>query len=144
MILTLIHWACRLFLTAVFLYSGIVKLQQPLQFAVALAGYQLLPEQFILPISNLFPWVEVLLGVTILTGWKIRYSATFATGLLLFFSLLLTITYLRGIDANCGCFSFDDPISPMTIIRDGLIVIPAIFLMAENRIRKLCTKGSPS
>jgi len=135
MILTLIHWLSRLFLTGIFLYSGYIKIQETLQFTVVLGGYQLIPEQFILPLAIYFPWVEIILGVVILTGWKIRYSAAFATALLLFFTLLLTITYLRGIDANCGCFSFDDPISPLTILRDSIIAIPAIYLVLENRIR---------
>jgi putative oxidoreductase len=135
MILTIIHWVCRLSLTGIFLYSGYIKIQNPLQFAVALTGYQLIPEEYIWPIANYFPWLEIIIGVAIVTGWKIRYSSIAATALLLFFSLLLTITYLRGIDANCGCFSFDDPISPLTILRDGIIVIPAIYLMVEHRIR---------
>jgi len=135
MVLTIIHWLCRIFLSGVFLYSGIIKFQNPLQFAVALSGYQLIPEQYLLTIATYFPWVEILLGVALLSGFKIRYSAAAATALLLFFSLLLTITYLRGIDANCGCFSFDDPISPLTILRDGLIVVPAIYLLVENRIK---------
>jgi uncharacterized membrane protein YphA (DoxX/SURF4 family) len=135
MILKIIHWLCRLFLAGVFLYSGHIKIQGPLQFAVALTGYQLIPERLILPIATYFPWVEVLLGIALFIGWKIRYFAAAATALLLFFSSLLTITYLRGIEASCGCFSFDDPISLVTILRDGLIVLPAIYLLLENRIR---------
>jgi uncharacterized membrane protein YphA (DoxX/SURF4 family) len=134
MTLKILHWLCRLFLTVVFLYSGYIKIQQPLQFAAALTGYQLIPEQYILSIATYFPWIEIFLGAGILIGWKIRYFAAGATALLLFFSLILTITYLRGIDANCGCFSFDDPISPLTILRDGLIVLPAIYLLLENLI----------
>jgi uncharacterized membrane protein YphA (DoxX/SURF4 family) len=136
MALKILHWFCQIVLTGIFLYSGYIKIHSPLQFAVALDGYQLIPEQFILPLATYFPWVEIVMGVVILTGWKIRYSAACATALLLFFSLLLTITYMRGIDANCGCFSFDDPISPLSILRDGIIVLPAIYLLLENRIRR--------
>ena len=135
MILKIIHWLCRLFLTGVFIYSGYIKVQATLQFAVTLNGYQLIPDQFIIPIATYFPWVEILLGVAILIGWKIRYFAAAATALLLFFSALLAITYFRGIEANCGCFSFDDPISPLTILRDGIIVLPAIYLLLEDNIR---------
>ncbi len=135
MILTIFQWLSRLFLAGVFFYSGYIKIREPLQFAVALSGYQLIPESLILPIATYFPWIEILLGIAILIGWKLRYFAAGATALLLFFSLLLAITYLRGIDANCGCFSFDDPITPLTILRDGLIVIPAIYLLLEGRIR---------
>ena len=140
MLFKALHWLCRIFLTGVFLYSGYIKVQQPLQFAVALSGYQLIPENLILPIATYFPWFEILLGLAILVGWKIRYFAAAATALLLAFSLLLTITYLRGIEANCGCFSFDDPISPFTILRDGIIIIPAIYLLLENRIKKQSKK----
>lgn len=135
MIFKIIHWFCRLSLTAIFLYTGYIKIQEPLQFTVALTGYQLIPENLVLPIATYFPWAEILLGIAILAGWKLRWFAAAATALLLFFSLLLTITYLRGIEANCGCFSFDDPISPITILRDGIIVVPAIYLLLENRIR---------
>lgn len=135
MIFKALHWLCRLFLTGVFIYSGYIKVEQPLQFAVVLSGYQLIPERFILPIATYFPWIEILLGAAILIGWKIRYFAAAATALLLFFSLLLAVTYFRGIEANCGCFSFDDPISPLTILRDGIIVVPAIYLLLEDRIR---------
>jgi len=136
----IIHWLFRLFLAGTFLYTGYIKIQAPLQFAVALDGYQLIPEALILPLATYFPWIEVILGALILTGWKIHVSTACATALLLFFTLLLTITYMRGIDANCGCFSFDDPISPMAILRDSLIVLPAIYLMLEKRIRALFTK----
>jgi uncharacterized membrane protein YphA (DoxX/SURF4 family) len=135
MIFKIIHWLCRLSLTAIFLYTGYIKIQEPLQFAVALTGYQLIPENLVLPIATYFPWVEILLAIAILVGWKIRWFAAAATALLLFFSLLLIITFLRGIEASCGCFSFDDPISPITILRDGIIVVPAIYLLLENRIR---------
>ena len=135
MILKIFHWLCRLSLTGIFLYTGYIKIQEPLQFAVALTGYQLIPENLVLPIATYFPWLEILLGIAVLAGWKLRWFAAAATALLLFFSMLLIITYLRGIEANCGCFSFDDPISPITILRDGIIVVPAIYLLLENRIR---------
>ena len=57
-------------------------------------------------------------------------------GLLLFFTVLLTVTWLRGIQANCGCFSFDDPISPATIARDSLLLVPALYLLLERRLKK--------
>lgn len=133
MALRILHWTCRIFLAAVFLYSGYIKIQSPFQFAVAVSGYQLMPENMIWPIANYFPWAEVALGVLLLLGWKIRYVAGAAAGLLLFFTVILSITYMRGIEANCGCFSFDDRITPFTILRDSLLLLPAIFLIFERR-----------
>jgi hypothetical protein len=71
------------------------------------------------------------LGLLLLIGFrrKIRYLAGFAIMLLLFFIGIIAITYFRGIEADCGCFNFDDPISPKTIARDSLILIPALYLL---------------
>jgi len=131
----ILHWLTRLLLAGVFLYSGYIKLKEPLQFAVAVSGYQLLPEKLVWPVANYFPWIELLLGMALLIGWKIRYFSLFAVGLLLFFTTILLITYFRGINANCGCFSFDDPISLKTIFRDATLLIPAVFLAIESHFR---------
>ena len=141
--LKIFHWLCRLVLAGIFIYSGYVKLQEPLQFAVAIAGYKLLPENLIFPMATYLPWLEVALGVGILIGWKMRYFASAAAALLLFFIIVLAITISRGIEANCGCFSLDERISPKTIARDSLILIPALYLMAEHRLKKRWQKAEP-
>jgi len=130
-----LHWICRLVLAGIFLYTGYIKLKSPLQFAAVLYGYKLFPDSLIFPATRYFPWVEISLGVLLLLGWKIRYVSLAACGLLATFISILTITYLRGVDANCGCFSFNDRITPITILRDGLIILPAICLAAENAVR---------
>jgi uncharacterized membrane protein YphA (DoxX/SURF4 family) len=136
MIIKSLHWLCRLVVAGVFLYSGYTKIQNPLQFAVAISGYQLVPDDLVYPMAQYLPWIEIALGVGVLIGWKIRYFASAVSGLLLFFMVVLTITYLRGIEVNCGCFSMDDPISPLTIFRDSTFIIPALYLAFESRIRR--------
>ena len=136
-ILNVLHWLTRFILGGIFIYTGYIKVKAPLQFAVALTGYQLLPENLIWPIAKYFPWIEIALGVALLIGWRIRFFSLGAVGLLAFFTTLLTVTYWRGINANCGCFSFDDPISPKTILRDSLLLVPAIFLAVESYGREL-------
>lgn len=130
-----LHWICRSVLAGVFIYSGYVKAQATLQFAVAITGYQLIPEALVFPIAQYFPWIEIALGLLILTGWKIRYVAGAAAALLLFFIALLSVTYARGIEADCGCFGFGEPISPLTLVRDSLLLLPALFLFLEKRLR---------
>ncbi|MCL2877775.1 MAG: hypothetical protein FWF13_03235 [Acidobacteria bacterium] len=139
----ILHWGCRVILAAIFFYTGYIKIESPFQFAVTLAGYDLLPEAWIPFIAQYFPWAEIALGFFLLFDgvifggkpfrWKIRYAAAAATALLLFFSVILTITYFRGIDANCGCFDFSSKISPLTILRDSVILIPALYLLFERR-----------
>jgi uncharacterized membrane protein YphA (DoxX/SURF4 family) len=126
----------------VFIYSGYSKLTPghifdvPLQFMVAISGYKLpIPDRLILPIATYLPWVEIALGLAILIGWKIRYFAGALTALLLFFIVILTITYARGIEANCGCFGLGEKISWKTILRDSSFLLPTLYLLLENRFR---------
>ena len=142
--LRMFHWLCRLILAGIFLYSGYVKIREPLQFAVAIAGYKLVPENLIFPLATYLPWLEIALGLGILIGWKIRYFSLASAALLLFFIVVLAITIGRGIEANCGCFSLDERISPKTIARDSLILIPALYLIAEPRLRKRWQKSAPA
>ena len=69
-------------------------------------------------------------------GWKIRYWGLAASGLILFFITIISITYARGIDANCGCFGTGEKISLLTITRDSLFILPALFLALEPRFRR--------
>jgi len=43
MILTIIYWFYRFFLTGVFSYTGYIRIQAPIQFSATLSGYQLIP-----------------------------------------------------------------------------------------------------
>ncbi len=135
MIFRTLHWGCRILLAGIFLYTGYIKLKSPLQFAAVLYGYKLFPDWIILPLSDYFPWVEIALAILLLVGWKIRYVSFAACGLLMMFILVLALTYLRGIDANCGCFSFEDRITPLTLARDALILLPALYLAMEAALR---------
>lgn len=132
----ILHWAGRIVLAGTFLYSGYVKIQSPLEFAGALTGYKLFPSDLIITITYYLPWIEVALGVLLLVGWKVRYFAAFTAGLLSLFLIILIITYLRGIDAECGCFGMGGRISPLTIARDALFLVPAVFLSLEARIQR--------
>ncbi|HTY64938.1 MAG TPA: MauE/DoxX family redox-associated membrane protein [Acidobacteriota bacterium] len=144
MAIKILHWLCRLVLAGVFIYSGYVKLQEPLQFAVAISGYKLVPENLVFPMAKTLPWVEIILGLAVLIGWKIRHFSAATAALLLFFIVVLAITISRGIEANCGCFGLDERISPLTILRDSLFLIPALYLVFEPRLTRRWLKTAPS
>jgi uncharacterized membrane protein YphA (DoxX/SURF4 family) len=128
MILRILHWGSRCVLAGLFIYSGYIKLQAPLQFAATIASYDLLPLSMAIPLARYLPWVEVVLGALLLIGWKLRYVALGTAGLLVAFIAAMGITYFRGIEADCGCFGSGERISLLTLGRDALILLPALFL----------------
>jgi putative oxidoreductase len=126
------YWFCRLALGGLFLYAastkGLYPFREPFLFAIAISSYQMLPGSLIIFVSRALPWFEVALGIVLLLGWQLRWSAGVAALLLGAFIAAMTVTYARGIQADCGCFGLGEPISPLTLVRDSLIMAMAVFL----------------
>ena len=112
-----------------FVYAGYAKLiQPPFLFEMAVDSYQILPAWGVLAVAHTLPWLEVALGLVLLSGWKLRYFSGFATLLLGFFLTLMAISYSRGVEATCGCFGGGEPVSPWTLTRDSMLFLVAVYL----------------
>lgn len=95
----------RLFLGAIFLYAGVVKGLDPPGFAQAIYNYRILPGWLINPVAILMPWIEVVVGVSLLLGLWAQGGSLVAAGLLAVFGAALGLNLARGLDIDCGCFS---------------------------------------
>jgi uncharacterized membrane protein YphA (DoxX/SURF4 family) len=94
----------RLVLGGLFVYAGVVKVLDPLDFAQNIRNYRLVGQALSFLAAVVLPWLEILAGVALAAGiWK-RASALIITGLLVFFILLTLVTIARGLDVECGCF----------------------------------------
>ncbi len=133
MVLKILDIIARLIIGGAFIYAGVVKIQGPLQFAATLESYRLLPQVLVPWAVTILPRVEVALGAMVLVGWKRRYFGAAAAVLLVIFIGAMGITYARGIEADCGCFGPGDRISPLTLLRDTLFLVPALYLIFEPR-----------
>lgn len=140
--LMIFHWTSRFVLAGIFLYAGYTKTAlrdpfAPFEFEMAISGYELLPVWGVIAVARTLPWFEIAIGVMLLVGWKLRYFAGFAAFLLTSFLAAMAITFARGIEASCGCFGLGEPISAMTLTRDSLMLVPAIFLAVDAwRLRR--------
>jgi putative oxidoreductase len=94
----------RLVLGGLFVYAGVVKVLDPLDFAQSIRNYRLVGQSLSFIAAVVLPWLEILAGVALAAGiWK-RASTLIITGLLVFFILLTLVTIARGLDVECGCF----------------------------------------
>lgn len=104
---SLFWFAVRLFIGFVFFYSGFSKVMEPVEnFKAVLYEYRLIPH-FVAPVlMYLVPWVELILGLFLLTGYAPRLSAKGAILLSGMFVMMLTVQYaLTGsFPSDCGCF----------------------------------------
>lgn len=122
-------------LGGLFLYAGFTKLYPPEHrylFEIALSSYRILPVAAVIALAATLPWLEILLGGLLISGWKLRYTASFTSLLLLAFISVMTSTYFRGIEADCGCFGFGEPLTGTTLLRDSVLLLLAIFLAAHD------------
>jgi len=99
----------RIFITYIFIVSGLSKIKNPNHFLMAVNSYQILPSFLIAPFSNTLPWVELILGIAVGVGFYIRISTVLLIFLLFLFAIALIINLIRGRKIDCGCFGEKNP-----------------------------------
>jgi uncharacterized membrane protein YphA (DoxX/SURF4 family) len=92
-------------LGGIFLYAAYAKILDPRPLVTIIWNYRILPAGPINLIAIYMPWMELLVGLAMVTGFKRRAGALWASGLLVSFILALLINAVRGVDVACGCFS---------------------------------------
>ena len=125
--------ALRLFLGLVFLYASYDKILQPQAFALTVYNYQLLPDSLINLTALVLPWLELVLGLCLISGLWLPGTTVISTGLLAVFMSALILNLLRGLDIHCGCFSTqadDGPAGILTVARDLGFLAASVYLTA--------------
>jgi uncharacterized membrane protein YphA (DoxX/SURF4 family) len=121
--------AGRLILGGIFVYAGYVKLRQPwMLFAMSINSYQVVSESSTKLLAQTLPWFELVLGLVLLTGWLLRWSATVASALLIFFFSVMLHAYMKNLEIFCGCFGVGEKLGPLTLLRDGSLAALAVGL----------------
>lgn len=121
----------RVVLGAVFVYAAYTKLRQSwLLFALSIDSYQLLPQWAVLTLARTLPWLELALGIALIAGVWLRYTAIAATAILMLFFSVMVLSYTKGAGIDCGCFGVGEALSLKTLGRDGVLLAAAIALAA--------------
>ncbi|HEY3322037.1 MAG TPA: MauE/DoxX family redox-associated membrane protein [Planctomycetota bacterium] len=94
----------RLGLGGILLYAGVLKVPNSASFGEAIANYDLLPKQVIPLIAMTLPWVEILVGLTLLCGLWVRASASVSLLMFTVFSAAVISALARDLNIECGCF----------------------------------------
>ena len=132
-ILFLLERLFRLGLGGLFIYSGMLKIDDPGAFADAVARYEVLPDVTLGIFSLVMPMMEFLAGVAlVLTKWT-REASLLISGMLALFIVALAQALVRGLEISCGCFGVPSVGGRSEIIwalaRDFVLLVPAAWLM---------------
>ena len=127
----------RCYLGVLFVGACLHKIADPASFALDIATYDILPLAAINLVAIGLPWIELIAGVMLIVGWRVRGSSLVIAGMMVVFLVALCIALARGLDMSCGCFASqgaeDDPISRMTVIRDLVWLGLCVFVFTFDR-----------
>ena len=135
----------RFILGVVFIYASLDKIADPVAFSTNIDNYHISP----IAINNLaaliLPWIELIIGLSLITGVFLDGASILTIGLLAFFIFIITQAYMRGISLECGCFktavdpSLGDLKQEMLwrIFEDILFLVLAIIVYFRHAFREI-------
>src|SRR5436853_3641458 len=88
----------------IFVYAGVLKVLDPVQFANDIDNYKTLPWFFSVGFAFYLPWLEILCGLGVIFRFLYRGGLSILTGLILVFIGATIAAKVRGLDITCGCF----------------------------------------
>ena len=117
--------ALSLGLAVVFIYAGVEKMGDSLQFADSIAAFGILPAASVSLVALSLPPFEIACGLLLLWPSTRRVGAlAIALISVVFFSALLS-ALARGLTLDCGCFGVGAPSRPRMWVELGLNVVLA-------------------
>ncbi|HEY9292607.1 MAG TPA: MauE/DoxX family redox-associated membrane protein [Microlunatus sp.] len=127
----------RVGLGVVWVVAGALKIPDPAQSVAAVRAYELLPDGLAQVVGWALPYLEVLLGLVLISGLFTRWAAALSFLLQLAFVIGLIQAWARGLSIDCGCFSAGGQVAPgattylMDLIRDLIFLAGAAWLFLQ-------------
>ncbi|HKV24594.1 MAG TPA: DoxX family protein [Candidatus Acidoferrum sp.] len=151
-----VMWIGRLLLGGIFLYAGYSKLFYPnhflwpyfmlklsvttniSNFVAQVAAFKLLPPWGVQFVAHTLPFTEIILGLLVLIGWRLRICATLLTLIMVGYFGVVLRAYALHMDVNCGCFATPEPVNLKKVLEDaalaGLAIAMTLCAFAEARL----------
>jgi len=129
----------RILLGAILIAASVDKIIQPEAFARIIVNYQILPHTLVNVTALTLPWLELILGLLLITGFWLPGAVLMSNLLLFTFYAALIYDTARGLNVHCGCFSTQAEGAPNMawyLIRDGFFLILGGILFAASFLRR--------
>ncbi|WP_405205437.1 BT_3928 family protein [Aquimarina sp. LLG6339-5] len=130
----------RIFVAALFLFSGFIKLNDPLGFSYKLQEYfseGVLNMEFLIPIALLMAVFlcifEIIVGITLLLGYLPKFTVWSLLGMIVFFTFLTFYSAYFNKVTDCGCFGDALPLTPWESFTKDVILLVFILILFFGR-----------
>lgn len=142
----MIKQIARILVGGLFMFSGLVKLNDPVGTAIKLEEYF---EVFAIDFAPFFHWfvpmalvlsvflsvMEVVLGVAVLINYRMRITAWVLLALITFFTFLTFYSAAFDKVTDCGCFGDFIKLTPWQSFIKDIILLTLIVVLFINRKR---------
>ncbi|QCK16470.1 BT_3928 family protein [Mangrovivirga cuniculi] len=142
---TFINNLFRIFVGALFVFSGLVKLNDPQGTAIKMTEYfQVFAEDFFdpfiylvpaaLPIAFIIIIFEILVGIALLINYKMQFTTKVLLAMILFFTFLTFYSAYFDKVTDCGCFGDAIPLTPWeSFYKDIVLLIMSLWLFFNRK-----------
>ena len=134
----------RFLVGVLFIFSGLIKINDPVGFSFKLEEYFgptvfdlnfILP--FVLPLAIVIVVVEVLLGVALLIGFKKKFTIYSLLAMIVFFTFLTFYSAYFNVVTDCGCFGDAIKLTPWeSFTKDIILLILILAMMIGTSFKK--------
>lgn len=130
----------RLIVGNLFIFSGVVKANDPLGFSYKLEEYFVefgmdwgWLHDLLVPLAAGLCIVEIILGVAVLVGYKMKGVSWALLLMIVFFTILTGASAIFEIVRSCGCFGDAIPLTPWQSFYKDLILLALILIIFLKR-----------
>jgi len=129
----------RIFVGVLFIFSGLVKANDPLGLSYKMQEFfEVWNMHFLNDYSLVLAYVmnvfEIVAGVAVLLGWRMKLFGWLLLLLIIFFTFLTAYAAFSGKITACGCFGDCIPLKPMqSFWKDVILLVLILFLLLNHR-----------
>jgi putative oxidoreductase len=125
-------------LAGIFIYAGVVKAIDPVQFASDIDNFKILPWPVSVALAFYLPWLEIFCALGLVFRFLYRGALTLLITLMVVFTLAITAAKVRGLDITCGCFGHASQhwSFPSHLATNVVILAALLALSFSSRLRK--------
>lgn len=134
----------RILVGTLFIFSGIIKANDPLGFSYKLEEYWVefgMAWDWLLamgvPLASLICIIEITLGVAVLVVYRMNIVTRLLLAMIVFFTILTFASAVFGLVKSCGCFGDAIPLTPwQSFIKDVILLILIVILFGYKQEEK--------
>lgn len=121
----------RLFIGGYFAFAAVEKIIDPLVFATSINNYHMMPESLVNAFALVIPWLELLCGLMLIVGYKVRTNAALCGAMTVMFTIAVAWAVMQGLQIDCGCFGAKggEEVSWMKVLKNAGLLAMCVFMV---------------